>query len=375
MDTRFYNVLLSMVPGLGPRTLKFLVEYFGSPELAWSADESDLRAANGLSGKIVDNLVNKRRLIKPEMEFEKLKNSGIGLLFKDDDPEYPELLKEIYDPPGVLYYKGSPAVLQSSSFAIVGARKATYYGLSAAESIAGDLSRAGVCVVSGMARGIDAAAHRGALTGAGATAAVLGCGVDVVYPKENKRLMDEIIEKGIVLSEFPPGTSPAAGNFPQRNRIIAGLSQGLMVVEAAEKSGSLITADFALEQGRDVFAVPGLVTSPLNRGAHRLIKQGARLVESAFDILEEMGLNNCFSTSENNILAEKPKITVNDLTSDERRIYNITSDIPISSEVIIQKSGSSAGDVLSILLTMELKGLITQLPGQLYARRRESVRF
>ncbi|HWI54939.1 MAG TPA: DNA-processing protein DprA, partial [Desulfobacteria bacterium] len=266
-------------------------------------------------------------------------------------------------------------VLQSSSFAIVGARKATYYGLSAAESIAGDLSRAGVCVVSGMARGIDAAAHRGALTGAGATAAVLGCGVDVVYPKENKRLMDEIIEKGIVLSEFPPGTSPAAGNFPQRNRIIAGLSQGLMVVEAAEKSGSLITADFALEQGRDVFAVPGLVTSPLNRGAHRLIKQGARLVESAFDILEEMGLNNCFSTSENNILAEKPKITVNDLTSDERRIYNITSDIPISSEVIIQKSGSSAGDVLSILLTMELKGLITQLPGQLYARRGESVRF
>ncbi len=374
MDSRFYNVLLTMIPGLGPRTLRLLVEHFGNPQLAWSAKESELRAITGLSGKIVDNLVNKRRIIRPDLEMEKLKNSGIGLLFRDD-PDYPELLSHIYDPPGVLYYKGNPAVLQNKNFAIVGARKATHYGLNNAESIARDLSRAGLCIVSGMARGIDAAAHRGALSGSGATTAVLGCGVDVVYPRENRKLMDEIIEKGIVLSEFPPGTSPIAGNFPQRNRIIAGMSEGIMVVEAAEKSGSLITADFALEQGREVFAVPGQVTNPLNRGAHRLIKQGARLVESAVDILEELGFDECYLPAANNIFAEKPNNMINDLTSDERRIYNITSDVPVSSEVIIQKSGNSAGDVLSILLAMELKGLLTQLPGQLYVRRAESAGF
>lgn len=367
MDSRFYNVLLTMIPGLGPRTLKLLVEHFKSPQLAWCAEETELRAVAGLSGKVVESLVSKRRTIKPELELEKLINNGIGLLYKEEN-DYPELLRQIYDPPAVLYYKGNPAVLKNRSLAIVGARKASYYGLSTAEAIARDLSQAGLCIVSGMARGIDAAAHRGALIGSGLTAAVLGCGVDVVYPRENRKLMDEIIEKGIVLSEFPPGTSPVAGNFPQRNRIIAGLSEGIMVVEAAIKSGSLITADLALEQGRDVFAVPGQVTNPLSQGAHRLIKQGAILVESAVDVLEEIGLDDCLVTVDNNKWIEKPKNEVNSLTRDERRIYNITSDEPVSSEVIIQKSGNSAGEVLALLLSIEIKGLVTQLPGQLYVR-------
>ncbi len=360
MDAKSYYVLLSMVRGLGPRMLARLTEALGSPERVWGAPEQELRAVPDVSPEVVRNLVAKRKRLDPDTEMRRLRDEGIGVVAVDE-PAYPALLRYIFDPPRVLYIKGDPAVLQQPMLAIVGARKATHYGLGVAEKIARDLAAAGLCIVSGMARGIDTAAHKGALIARRPTVAVLGCGVDIVYPPENKKVMADIIASGAVISEFPPGTAPVGGNFPQRNRVISGLSRGVMVIEAAEKSGSLITADFALEQGRDVFAVPGQVTSPLNTGAHRLIKQGAKLVEDARDVLEELGLAAA---------AEEPRemeITKS-LTANEKKVYNIVSDNPVNPEKIIGETGMSSAEVLSTLLVLELKGLVRQLPGQRYIR-------
>lgn len=360
MDSKFFYLLFNRVNGLGPRRLSRLLEYCGTPDKVWHADREQLSKVPDIPPAIIDEIITKRKQLNPQVELQRLKEMGIGVLFLDE-PDYPPLLKEIFDPPKVLYFRGNPAVFTKRTFGIVGARKASHYGLSVSESIAGDLAAAGLCIVSGMARGIDSAAHKGALTSSGTTAAVLGCGIDIVYPRENRKLMDEIIKTGIVVSEFPPGTSPIPGNFPQRNRIISGISEGIMIVEAAEKSGSLITTDFALEQGRDVFAVPGQVTSSLNRGAHRLIKQGARLVETAADVLEELGI-------ESSIVDQNPKNSIKSLTMIDKKIYNIVSDVPVSSEFIIETSGISSSDVLSTLLCLELQGLVRQLPGHLYVR-------
>ncbi len=360
LDSRIFYVLLSMVDGLGPRRLSVLVDFFGSAEQVWYAGENELKSVPGIPGKVISELVDRRKRLDPEKEIQKLADSGISVIF-GDDAAYPEILKQIYDPPKVLYLKGNSEVLQEPMLAVVGARKATHYGLRVAETIARELAEAGLCVVSGMARGIDTAAHKGALSVLKPTVAVLGCGVDIVYPVENKKVMADIIERGAVISEFPPGTPPVAGNFPQRNRLISGLSLGVLVVEAAEKSGSLITADFALEQGRDVFAVPGQVTNRLNRGAHRLIKQGAKLVEEARDILEELGYRI--------EPAGRPKsVPEENLTREEKKIYNIILDDPVSSDIIISKTGLKSSEVLSLLLVMEMKGLLKQLPGQRYVR-------
>ncbi len=365
VDSKAFYVLLSMVDGLGPRRLAALTRFMGTAEKVWYGSEMVLRSVPGIPQKVISSLLEKRRELKPETVIQKLADRGIDLV-AIEEPEYPQALKSIYDPPGILYVKGKRDILNKSMFAIVGARRATHYGLAAARSIAGELSQAGLGIVSGMARGIDTAAHRGALDAGGTTVAVLGCGVDVVYPRENRNIMEEISERGVVISEFPPGTAPVAGNFPQRNRLISGLSCGVLVIEAAEKSGSLITVDFALEQGREVFAVPGQVTNRLNRGCHQLIRQGACLVENAGDILEELGLKtkdgipsgpDFFGGGDNN-----------NLTAAEKRVYNIISDDPVSSETIICETGLRPSEVMSVLLTMELKGLVRQLPGQRYVR-------
>ncbi len=360
MDAKFYYVLLSMVDGLGPLRLAALIDLFGSAEEVWQAGEQELRSVPRIPRPVITDLLAKRSRLDPEEERIKLERAGIRFIFWDE-PEYPPRLKQIFDPPKVLFARGNPAVLQQPMFAIVGARRATYYGLTVAEKIASDLAGAGLGIVSGMARGIDTAAHQGALKAGRPTAAVLGCGVDVVYPRENKKVMAEIIEQGIVISEFPPGTLPVGGNFPQRNRMISGLAEGVLVIEAAAKSGSLITADFALEQGRDVFAVPGQVTSRLNKGAHWLIKQGARLVEEAGDILEELGYQVADSGGRAEAPAEK-------LTQDEKKVYNIISDDPVGSDTIIEQTGLKSAEVLALLLVMEMKGLVKQLPGQRYVR-------
>lgn len=349
-----------MVDGLGPRRLAALLQHFGGPEDIWKASEQELLSVAGIPPKVTADLLAKRKVLKPEAEAEKLDRLGITVISADEET-YPDRLKTIYDPPRIIYVRGQAEVLKLPMFAIVGARRATHYGLAAAERIASDLARAGLCIVSGMARGIDTAAHRGALGVSKPTVAVLGCGVDVVYPSENKKVMTEIIKNGAVISEFPPGTKPLAGHFPQRNRIISGLAEGVLVIEAAEKSGSLITADFALEHGRDVFALPGQVGNPLNKGAHRLIKQGAGLVEGAGDILEEMGLQ--VDPSNN---SDRNKII--DLTGPEQRVYNVLSDTPMSCANVIDKSGLPVSEVLSNLVFLEIKGLVQQLPGQRYVR-------
>ena len=349
-----------MIDGLGPHRLNTLVKTFGSAQKAWFAPEHDLLSLPKFPRKIIKDIVEKRNRLDPQEEIEKLHQAGIKIVFADE-PEYPPRLLEIFDPPGILYARGLPEVLKKPMFAVVGARRASYYGLTVATRIARELAEAGLCVVSGMARGIDSAAHRGALEAGLPTAAVLGCGVDVVYPKENKKVMDEIITKGIVISEFPPGVKPVAGNFPQRNRIISGLAEGVLVIEAAAQSGSLITADFALEQGRDVFAVPGQVTNRLNRGAHGLIKQGAKLVEEAGDILEELGHQVV-------LRPPSPGNEKKSLTQNEKKVYNIILDNPVNSETIIDKTGLKSSEVLSVLLVMEMKGLVKQLPGQRYVR-------
>lgn len=360
MDTKQYCILLSMVEGLGARWTCLLEKTFGGPDRVWHASENDLKSVPRLPRKIIQDLLAKRNRLDPEKEFYRLKEKGIQAVWINE-PAYPSNLRHIYDPPRIIYVRGNVSVLNLPMFAVVGARRASHYGLSVARTVSRDLAKAGLCIVSGMARGIDTAAHRGALSADRPTVAVLGCGVDVVYPRENKKVMEEIIDKGAVISEFPPGTAPVASNFPVRNRIISGLSRGILVVEAAEKSGSLITADLALEQGRDVFAVPGQVTNGLNRGAHRLIKQGAKLVEEASDILEEPGYEDFLPVTGSK--AKDP-----DLTCNAKKIYNMISDEPISSEMLIINSGLAPSEVLAALLEMEIRGLVCQLTGQRYVR-------
>ncbi|MGB9825354.1 MAG: DNA-processing protein DprA, partial [Desulfofundulus sp.] len=268
-----------------------------------------------------------------------------------------------------LFVRGTLPQPGGQFVAIVGSRRATPYGVTVAENLGGELALAGVTVVSGMARGIDSAAHRGALAAGGRTVAVLGCGVDVVYPRENKRLMEGIIEAGAVISEFPPGSPPEAWHFPVRNRIISGLSRATVVVEAAGKSGALITADLALDQGRDVMAVPGPVTSRQSRGSNQLIKQGARLVESAEDVLEELGITCLFSGKH----LQSPGMP--GLTAVEETVYGMLSCEPVPVDIIVENTGLSVQQVLSALMFLEVKALVRQFPGRLYARREKTTRF
>jgi len=278
------------------------------------------------------------------------------------DPEFPPLLKEIYDPPLALYVKGTLPDAIEPSLSIVGSRRASYYGQLVTERITQGLLAYGFWIVSGLARGIDSIAHQSALQGGGKTIAVMGSGIDVVYPPENKTLMGRIAENGAVISEFPFGTDPHKMNFPIRNRIISGLSPAILVVEAREKSGALITAACALDQGRDVLAIPGNIYSPSSRGTNQLIKQGARLVDGVEDILEEVGFG-LIEPMKGTTPARPPKVKLNE---GEGKIFAILSYDPIPIDVIIQKSRLCPQDIHNILLTLEMKGIIKQLPGKLF---------
>ncbi|MEW5802639.1 MAG: DNA-processing protein DprA [bacterium] len=284
------------------------------------------------------------------------------------DPEYPALLKEIYDPPLALYVKGPLGSDADRKLSIVGSRRASYYGQLVTERITQGLLAYGFCIVSGLARGIDSIAHRCALEGGGKTAAVLGSGLDIVYPPENKSLFERIAACGSVMSEFPFGTEPHKMNFPIRNRIISGLSPAILIVEAREKSGALITAGCALDQGREVLAIPGNIYSPNSRGTNQLIKQGARLVEGVEDILEELGFcpkNQAGAPSSSTSPASSRPFKVK-LNEKEGKIFALLSYDPMPIDVIIQMSGFGPQDIHNILLTLEMKGIIKQLPGKLF---------
>ncbi len=358
MVQRLYYLAWQLtLPGM-PKRFWHLIEKFGSPEDAWKASERQLVDVGGFDSENARELVLRRLGINPEAEMNFIERKGFKYLCFDD-AAYPGSLKNIFDPPPGLFVKGDLKEQDSESVAIVGARKASAYGQRAAKILAGELVASGITVVSGLAVGIDTAAHQGALSAGGRTIAVLGCGLDIPYPRANLTLKDEIACSGAVVSEFPLGARPDAWHFPFRNRIISGLSKGIVVVEAARKSGALITADFALEQGKEVMAVPGNITSQLSEGTNNLIRQGARPVQNAEDILEDLGFGMLF----------KPKETVlphNGLDSEQQKIIELVSTGLEDLDQIIERSGLSAQRVLVALTFLEMKGLIRQLPGKRY---------
>lgn len=357
-----FLAVLQMAQGIGSARLRKLVAYFGSGENAWNASADDVRASGCLDSAALARLFALKDkgidldALAGEWEKEKIK------LCAEQDDAYPGKLRHIYNPPALLFYKGTLSQ-PDRKIAVVGARKASPYGRNVALELGRDLTRAGVCVVSGGARGIDTAAHEGALK-AGGTIAVLGCGVDVAYPAENRKLFDQIAESGLLLSEYAPGTSPNAKHFPARNRIISGLSDGVVVVEAAVKSGSLITAELALSEGRDVFAVPGSVFSESSKGCHKLIKQGAKLVDQAEDILEEYPWDRQSQNDLRNVSSPEDA-----LSEQEAILYRALSfERPMTIDEIILKTRSDVSNITFLLLQMELRGWIAEHSPQCYIR-------
>ncbi len=344
---------LTLIPGIGGETQRKLLAAFGLPDAIFAAGRL---AASGIVGGRADLLFDfdPSEAVDHSLAWASQPDHHILTLA---DSSYPQSLLEIPDPPSVLYIRGNPALLQSPGIAIVGSRNATPQGLKTAESFAQALAGRGFAIISGLALGIDAAAHRGALTTEGATIAVIGTGADRVYPARNKELALAIARHGTIVSEFPLGTPAIAANFPRRNRIISGLSRGVLVVEAAPESGSLITARLAAEQGREVFAIPGSIHSPVARGCHKLIKQGAKLVETAQDILEELG-------------GDPEPRDVPDLvkTSGNDDLLKALGHVPCELDELVDRTGLSADLLLGELLTLELDGLIATLPGNRYQR-------
>ncbi len=363
-DERRAWLTLKLTPELGNRSLLRLMERFGSPSAVLRADAKSLNEVDGLRRKAVDSLLQ-RRLTRPvEEEWEALEEGGYRLLCLTDG-DYPSNLKTIADPPAVLYVDGSIESRDLVSVAVVGSRAASPMGCAFTERLCTDLAKSGVTVVSGLAVGIDGAAHRGALKGEGRTIAVLGCGLDVDYPRENRKLRGDVPSSGAVVSEFSLGTVPAPGHFPQRNRIISGLALGVVVVEAAHRSGSLITARLALEQGREVFAVPGLARHYRSVGPHRLLKQGAKLVENAEDVLEE--LRSMIRPSGQKIaLTSTPNLArgaVEGLNEDEASVLALLDQSPRHIDELTRAKEWPVARVMSALSALELKGIVRQLPG------------
>src|SRR5690348_12369763 len=285
-EEELHWLALTLVPGLGTRTSGKLLERFRTPQAIFRASRTELEAA-GVSGAVAQSIASGCTFEDAAAQQQKMKDSGTALVALND-PRYPAALREIFDPPILLFARGRVELLQSIMLGVVGTRRPTPYGLAAAERLSTDLAHAGLTIVSGMARGIDSAAHKGALAAGGGTIAVFGCGVDVIYPSENRKLAAELTAKGLILSEFPMGTTAFPQNFPIRNRIISGMSTGVLVVEGAQYSGSAITAKLAMDQGREVFAVPGNITSKLSWGPNLLIKQGAKLVQDWNDVIAEL---------------------------------------------------------------------------------------
>lgn len=364
MDERLLDwIALSAVPGVGPALFRRLLEQCETPQAVFEAPLTQLKRVKGINDAIAHAISGSACRRYAEAELRRLEKMPEVRLVTYLDADYPRRLFEIGSPPPLVYLRGKlpswdPAV------AVVGSRRATRDGLKTAEQLAAELSAAGVTVVSGLARGIDTAAHRGALSGGGSTVAVLGCGVDLDYPPENRQLAAQICETGCIVSEFPLGTQPLAEHFPRRNRIISGLSRGVLVVEAMEKSGSLITARFALDQGREVMAVPGPISSPAFRGSNRLIKEGAQLVDSAADILEACRISRPQAPLPGSELHKsRPS---HPLTPREAAIYELLAQGPRHLDEISTALELTAGDVSAMVLGLELKGLVVQLPGSHY---------
>lgn len=363
MSDKVYWVWLSGIPGIGAKRFQKLIERFGEPKNVWEASESDLLDMGNVIGyKNIDEIIKSRTPENEEKAFKIVNNKDVNV-YTLLCPEYPRLLKNIYDPPPVLYIRGNDLKTDICSISVVGSRRSSQYGRLVAKELCRKLAEAGVGIVSGLARGIDTAAHTGALEAPkGYTVAVLGNGVDYVYPPENRKLYDQIVERGTLVSEYPLGTQPSQGNFPARNRIISGLTKGVLVVEAGLRSGALITVDYALEQGRDVYALPGNINSPYSAGTNSLIKEGAKVVTCVEDILEEIGALNSSGNEPPSDTSEK----VFELDFLETQVYNALQDGNKDMEELINITSLEPGRLNAVLTMMEIKGIIKQLPGKIF---------
>jgi len=357
-----YWVGFSRVPGIGPVRLRALLDHFGDVRQAWDASTATLHAL-GFDRRTIESFVTQRRKLDLAAELDRVVQQGVVVLTWDS-PDYPSLLMNIPDPPPVLYVKGELLPHDEWALAVVGTRRATVYGREATRTLVSGLAPVGITIVSGLARGIDTHAHQIALDAGGRTVAVLGSGVDIIYPAQNRKLAQRIVDNGALVSEYPLGTKPEGGNFPRRNRIISGLSLGVLVIEGSERSGAIITADYAAEQGREIFAVPGNILNRNSDGPNRLIQQGAKLVTTVGDVLEELNLT---------MVAEQ--VEAREIIPDneaEAVLLNHLSSDPVHVDELGRVAGLPINEVASTLTLMELKGKVRQVGGMHYVIAREA---
>ncbi len=360
-ETRQYWVAFSLVKGIGAVRFQALLNYFGDPQIAWGAPTEALREA-GLSEKVIENVVELRSAINLDQVWDQLEAEGITVLIQTDE-NYPRRLQELEQPPPVLYMLGELTSEDEWAVAVVGTRRVTAYGRQVAEDIAGILARNGISVISGLARGIDSISHQAALHAGGRTIAVLGSGLDRIYPPENRRLAEQIAAHGALVSDYPPGTPPEASNFPPRNRLISGLSLAVVIVEAGQKSGALITAAFAADQGREVFAVPGNISSPGSKGTNRLIRDGAQPLLHPEQVLEALELTM--------VAEQRTARVVLPADAVEAQLFEALGREPLHIDEIRSRTDLPIEKVTATLALMELKGMVRQVGGMQYIVLRE----
>ena len=357
---------LNLVSGIGPRLRHLLVNRFGSPAAVFKASQSELQSVQGVGAKLANAITNGPSDVTARAELERCREIGADVLSADEE-RYPSTLREIHDAPAVMYYRGTIEPADQIAVALVGSRKCTLYGRQIAERLASGLAKAGVTVISGLARGIDGAAHRGAIDAGGRTFAVMATGLATIYPPEHRDLADEVAGNGALITECVLDQAPVAGLFPQRNRIISGLSMGVVIVEAARRSGALHTARHAMEQGREVFAVPGRIDNPSCEGCLDLLRDGAKLVRSVDDILEELGpLTAPVAVSETEEVHVPRELNLSD---QQKSILNLITTDPQHIDVILRNSEIESSRTLSTLTILEMKRLIQRLPGGYLVRR------
>ena len=370
LDSSLSWLALSLTPGLASRLSARLLRRFESPEGVFRASVAQLEECH-LPAPVVRAVAKKEAFKHAEKELTGIRRIAGCRLINWTEPEYPQSLLQIYDPPVMLYLRGDSQILNLPSLGIVGTRKPTLYGSQMAERLGRELAARGVVIVSGMARGIDAIGHQGAMAVNGRAIGILGTGIDVCYPKENKKLYEKVLERGAILSEFPLGTYPAPENFPMRNRIVAGMPLGIVVVEGAQYSGSLITARLAMEYGREVFGVPGNVTQPVSFAPNQLIKQGAKLVTNAEDVIEELPtpVRAMLVQAEQPEAEQRNLVLAASLNEAEKKLYEMLSaDEPKHIDGIVERSGLNSSVVLATLFDLEMKGIIRQLPGKQFSK-------
>jgi len=370
IDTSFSWLALALTPGLASRLSARVLRKLGSPDGVFRASLTELESCR-LPTEVAQAIVKKESFKRAEKELDGVRKIANCSLLNWTEPEYPQNLLQIYDPPVLLYLRGDPQVLNLPSLSIVGTRRPTLYGTQMAQRLGRDLAARGLLIVSGMARGIDAIGHQGAMDAQGRAIGVLGTGIDVCYPKENKKLYEKVLERGAILSEFPLRTHPAPENFPVRNRIVAGMPLGVVVIEGAQYSGSLITARLAMEFGREVFGVPGNVTQPVSFAPNLLIKQGAKLVTCAEDVIEELPtpVRAALVQAEQPEADQRNLLAAASLNGSEKKLYELlTAEESVPIDDIVERSGLNSSDVLASLFNLEMKGIIRQLPGKQFSK-------